>query len=43
MNARVKYGIDNPKKFLQLNNNLEYVAIHLIRKFIFIFKKITYS
>ena len=32
MNAEVKYGIDNPEEFLQLNNNLEYVATHLIRK-----------
>ena len=32
MNAEVKYGIDNPEDFLQLNNNLEYVATHLIRK-----------
>lgn len=32
MNAEVKYGIDNPEKFLQLNNNLEYVATHLIRR-----------
>lgn len=32
MNAEVKYGIDNPEDFLQLNNNLEYVKTHLIRK-----------
>ena len=32
MNAEVKYGIDNPEEFLKLNNNLEYVATHLIRK-----------
>ena len=32
MNAEVKYGIDNPEEFLQLNNNLEYEATHLIRK-----------
>ena len=32
MNAKIKYGIDNPEEFLQLNNNLEYVATHLIRK-----------
>ena len=32
MNAEVKYGIDDPEEFLQLNNNLEYVATHLIRK-----------
>lgn len=32
MNAEVKYGIDNPDEFLSLNNNLEYVATHLIKK-----------
>ena len=32
MNAEVKYGIDEPEDFLQLNNNLEYVATHFIRK-----------
>lgn len=32
MNAEVKYGIDNPKEFLSLNENLEYIATHLIKK-----------
>ena len=32
MNAEVKYGIDNPDEFLSLNDNLEYVATHLIKK-----------
>ncbi len=32
MNAEIKYGFDNYEEFLQLNNNLEYVATHLIRK-----------
>lgn len=32
MNAEVKYGIDNPNEFLSLNENLEYVATHLIKK-----------
>ena len=32
MNAKVKYGIDNPEQFLSLNENLEYVATHLIKK-----------
>lgn len=32
MNAEIKYGIDNPEEFLRLNNHLEYVATHLIRK-----------
>lgn len=32
MNAKVKYGIDNKDDFLSLNNNLEYVATHLIKK-----------
>ncbi len=32
MNAEVKYGIDNPEEFLQLNNNLEYESTHLIKK-----------
>lgn len=32
MNAKVKYGIDNVNDFLNLNNNLEYLDIHLIRK-----------
>ena len=32
MNAKVKYGINKPEEFLSLNNNLEYIATHLIRK-----------
>lgn len=32
MNAELKYGIDYPEEFLQLNSNLEFVATHLIRK-----------
>lgn len=32
MNAKVRYGIDNPNEFLSLNDNLEYVATHLIKK-----------
>jgi len=32
MNAEVKYGIDNPKEFLSLNDKLEYVATHFIKK-----------
>ena len=32
MNAEVKYGIDNPDEFLSLNDNLEYIATHLIKK-----------
>lgn len=32
MNAVVKYGIDNPEEFLSLNEKLEYVATHLIKK-----------
>lgn len=32
MNAKVKYGIANPEEFLSLNDKLEYVATHLIKK-----------
>jgi len=32
MNAKIKYGIDNPEEFLSLNEKLEYVATHLIKK-----------
>lgn len=32
MSAEVKYGIDNPTEFLNLNEKLEYVATHLIKK-----------
>lgn len=32
MNAEIKYGIDNPEEFLSLNENLEYVATHFIKK-----------
>ena len=32
MNAKVKYGINKPEEFLTLNNNLEYIATHLIRQ-----------
>jgi O-methyltransferase involved in polyketide biosynthesis len=32
MNAKVKYGINKPEEFLALNNNLEHIATHLIRK-----------
>ena len=32
MNAEVKYGIDKPEEFLSLNNKLEYVATHIIKK-----------
>lgn len=32
MNAEVKYGIDSPQEFLSLNEKLEYVATHLIKK-----------
>lgn len=32
MNAEIKYGIDKPEDFLLLNENLEYVATHLIKK-----------
>lgn len=32
MNAQIKYGIDNYQEFLELNDNLEYVDTHLIKK-----------
>lgn len=32
MNAKVRYGIDTPEDFLLLNEKLEYVATHLIKK-----------
>lgn len=32
VNAEVKYGIDNPEEFLSLNEKLEYIAAHLIKK-----------
>lgn len=32
MNAKIKYGIDDPKEFLVLNKNLEYITTHLIKK-----------
>lgn len=32
MNAEIKYGIDNPEEFLSLNEKLEYVDTHLIKK-----------
>ena len=32
MNAKIKYGIDSPEEFLALNNKLEYVATHIIKK-----------
>ena len=32
VNAEVKYGFDSPEEFLQLNNNLEFLSTHLIRK-----------
>lgn len=32
MNAEVKYGIDRPNEFLSLNEKLEYIATHLIKK-----------
>ena len=32
MNAKIKYGIDNPKEFLSLNENLEHIATHFIKK-----------
>ncbi len=31
MDAQIKYGIDNPKEFLLLDECLEYVATHLIK------------
>ena len=32
MNVEVKYGFDFPEEFLVLNEKLEYIAIHLIKK-----------
>ena len=32
MNAEIKYGIDTPEEFLSLNDKLEYVATHFIKK-----------
>lgn len=32
MNVEIKYGIDNPEEFLLLNEKLEYIATHLIKK-----------
>ena len=32
MHANIKYGIDNPKEFLELNKKLEYIATHSIKK-----------
>ena len=32
MNAQIKYGIDNPKDFLLLNENLKHIKTHLIKK-----------
>lgn len=32
MNAEVKYGINNPKELLSLNDKLEFVETHLIKK-----------
>ena len=32
MNAKIKYGFDNPNEFINLNQKLEYVATHLIKK-----------
>ena len=32
MNAKVKYGMDNVNDFLSLNNNLEYLNTHLIKR-----------
>lgn len=32
MNAKVRYGITKPNDFLSLNNNLEYLDTHLIKK-----------
>ena len=32
MNAKVEYGFDKPEEFLLLNENLEYMATHLIKK-----------
>lgn len=32
MNAKIKYGINKPEDFLKLNESLEYVNTHLIKK-----------
>ena len=32
MNAEIKYGFDNPKEFLSLNENLKHIKTHLIKK-----------
>lgn len=32
MNAKIKYGIDSPEEFLLLNEKLEYLSTHLIKK-----------
>ena len=32
MSAEIKYGIDKPEDFLLLNDNLEYISTHLIKK-----------
>jgi len=32
MDAEVKYGLDTPEEFLSLNDHLEYIATHLIKK-----------
>ena len=32
MQAKIKYGFDNPEDFLLLNQNLDYIATHLIKK-----------
>ena len=32
MNAEIKYGLDHPDEFLRLNDNLEYLTTHLIKK-----------
>lgn len=32
MNAQIKYGFDNYNEFLSLNEKLEYIATHLIKK-----------
>lgn len=32
MNAKIKYGFDNPNEFLKLNNNLKHIKTHLIKK-----------
>lgn len=32
MNAEIKYGIDKPEEFLSLNENLNHIATHIIKK-----------